>query len=86
MAKNATGGAGRKATGEVKAKRAPVRRRAPKTADAVASAPDLGAARTGPSSEDIARRAYELYLQRGEAPGSHLEDWYEAERQLKERG
>jgi hypothetical protein len=31
----------------------------------------------------IQRRAYELYLNRGEAPGHALEDWLEAERQIK---
>ena len=27
-------------------------------------------------------RAYEIYLQRGEQPGSELEDWLQAEREL----
>jgi hypothetical protein len=30
--------------------------------------------------EQVARKAYELYQQRGEAPGHDLEDWFIAER------
>jgi len=32
----------------------------------------------------VARRAYEIYLSRGGSHGSALEDWLEAERQLKQ--
>ena len=32
--------------------------------------------------QDIRRRAYELYLERGEEPGHDLEDWLQAEREL----
>jgi hypothetical protein len=35
-----------------------------------------------PSSEAIAKRAYELYLQRGSVPGYELEDWLAAEAEL----
>ena len=35
-----------------------------------------------PSHEDIAARAYELYLDRGERPGGDLEDWLDAEREI----
>ena len=35
--------------------------------------------------EEIRRRAYEIYLERGEQPGRELDDWLQAERQL-ERG
>ena len=34
---------------------------------------------------DIARLAYELYEARGRTNGSHLDDWFEAERQLLKR-
>ena len=34
-------------------------------------------------SEAIARRAYEIYQNRGGYDGSDLDDWLEAERQLK---
>ncbi len=35
------------------------------------------------SHDEIARRAYEVYLARGEAPGRDLEDWLQAERELR---
>ncbi len=35
------------------------------------------------SVEDIAKRAYELYLERGRADGFDREDWLRAERELK---
>jgi len=38
------------------------------------------------SVDDIARRAYEIYLQRGRADGSDREDWQRAERELKAPG
>ena len=33
----------------------------------------------------IARRAYDIYLSRGAANGHDIDDWLEAERELKER-
>ncbi len=38
-----------------------------------------------PSSEDVARRAYEIYLARGGEAGHEQEDWLRAEKELKER-
>lgn len=35
-----------------------------------------------PTSEEIACRAYEIYLERGDAQGSDIEDWLQAEREL----
>ena len=35
-----------------------------------------------PTQEQIALRAYHIYLERGALPGNELEDWMEAERQL----
>jgi hypothetical protein len=35
--------------------------------------------------DEIRRRAYELYEQRGSAPGSEAEDWFTAEREVRER-
>jgi hypothetical protein len=32
--------------------------------------------------EQIRNRAYEIYLQRGGQPGSEMEDWLQAEREL----
>jgi hypothetical protein len=33
--------------------------------------------------DEIRRRAYEIYLERGEQPGRELDDWLQAERELK---
>jgi hypothetical protein len=41
-------------------------------------------ARTNPTTEEIALRAYHIYLERGGAPGNALEDWTRAERELQE--
>jgi hypothetical protein len=38
--------------------------------------------RKEPSREAIARRAYELYVQRGGECGKDVEDWVRAEREL----
>jgi hypothetical protein len=37
----------------------------------------------GASDEEIARRAYEIYQGRGGTDGADLDDWLEAERQLR---
>lgn len=42
-------------------------------------------AKTAPTHEEIALRAYEIYLERGGAPGDALEDWMRAERELMEK-
>jgi hypothetical protein len=34
------------------------------------------------SNEEIRRRAYEIYLERGEQAGCELDDWLQAEREL----
>jgi len=34
----------------------------------------------------IARRAYELFLQRGSEPGHEVDDWLQAEAELKAQG
>lgn len=56
-------------------------------ADSTASEPSASRPRTAsndaPGREDVARRAYELYLERGGRHGHDLEDWFEAERQLQ---
>ena len=36
-----------------------------------------------PSAEDIRRRAYERYLERGSNHGRHFDDWVEAEKELR---
>ena len=43
------------------------------------------AVKTAPTHEEIALRAYEIYLERGGAPGDALEDWTRAERELMEK-
>jgi hypothetical protein len=43
------------------------------------------AARIHPTTEEIALRAYQIYLERGGAPGNALEDWTRAERELQEK-
>lgn len=35
------------------------------------------------TEHDIARRAYDLYLARGGEHGHHVEDWLQAERELR---
>jgi len=37
-----------------------------------------------PDPQEIERRAYQFYLERGGAPGHDFEDWLQAERELKE--
>jgi len=37
-----------------------------------------------PTNEEIALRAYHIYLERNGAPGNPLEDWTRAERELLE--
>ncbi len=39
--------------------------------------------RNGPTYEQIARRAYALFLARGGGHGHHEDDWHQAERELK---
>lgn len=41
--------------------------------------------RSEPTHEEIALRAYEIYLERAGAPGDALEDWTRAERELREK-
>ncbi len=38
----------------------------------------------GPSQEEIERRAHRIYLERGGTHGRDLDDWLQAERELKE--
>ena len=36
-----------------------------------------------PTPEQIQKRAYEIFEARGGAPGHEMEDWFQAERELK---
>jgi hypothetical protein len=82
--------------GEGKPARPPARRRADKAAHgrAPSLARDTAVMRDiagmslrdadfTPSPEEVQRRAYELFVQRGGGHGRDLDDWYEAERQLR---
>lgn len=40
--------------------------------------------RPEPTSDDVARRAYALYEARGSEPGADLDDWFRAERELRD--
>jgi hypothetical protein len=59
----------------------PKESRAPK---ADAAKPKLEAAKpkATPTRDDIAMRAYEIYVARGKADGRETEDWAQAEREL----
>ncbi len=41
--------------------------------------------KSAPTHEEIALRAYEIYVERGGAPGDALGDWVRAERELLEK-
>lgn len=41
---------------------------------------------TRPGQDEIAQRAYELFLQRGSVPGHETDDWLQAEAELSARG
>ena len=65
----------------------PKPRRTRRTAPAESSR-DTASDREGPAApsvEDIRRRAYERYLERGGNHGRHFDDWLEAEKELKTR-
>jgi hypothetical protein len=53
----------------------------PATAPAKKSAPKSNI-ETLPLEERIRRRAYELYVQRGNESGSELDDWLQAEEEI----
>lgn len=50
--------------------------------EATSTTTTVVAATTAPSREEIAKRAYEIYVARGQTPGRELEDWIQAEREL----
>ena len=39
-------------------------------------------AKKGPTPDEIALRAYHIYLERGCTPGDPMQDWLQAEREL----
>jgi hypothetical protein len=62
---------------------------APKPKRTRAAAPRATARDTtsnaGPSLDDIRRRAYERYLERGGHHGQQVDDWLEAEKELRNK-
>ena len=54
--------------------------------EVLARASDIGADLSAqPTYAEIAQAAYERYLQRGQSDGRDLDDWIEAERELRDR-
>ncbi len=58
---------------------------ATKMQKAVPQAPAKETLRREVTDEEIRQRAYEIYLDRGAAPGFELDDWLQAERELRSR-
>jgi Protein of unknown function (DUF2934) len=56
---------------------------ATKTQKVVPQKPVAETPRREVTDEEIRQRAYEIYLNRGGAPGSELDDWLQAERELR---
>ena len=56
------------------------------TAENVQSSTEVGEGERPPDSsareQEIQRRAYEIYLERGEQQGRDLDDWLQAEREM----
>jgi Protein of unknown function (DUF2934) len=63
--------------------KAPKRRADLPVATAADRAPKARVDAAAITEHDIARRAYDLYLARGREPGHQLDDWLEAERELR---
>jgi hypothetical protein len=66
-----------------KAKRA--RATAPRPAEPVDASAETADAPAEPSADDIRRRAYERYQQRGGNHGQHFDDWLAAEQELRSK-
>ncbi|HJY87581.1 MAG TPA: DUF2934 domain-containing protein [Candidatus Acidoferrales bacterium] len=58
---------------------------AAKMQKAVAQEPVIQTPRREVTEEEIRLRAYEIYLARGATPGFELEDWLQAERELRSK-
>ena len=61
------------------------RRTSTRKAAAVADNAPEPARQVAVTENEIARRAYQLYLSRGREDGSDLDDWLQAERELRVR-
>ena len=64
---------------------APKPKRPRATARPAANQAPAGTAAAEPTTDDIRRRAYERYQERGGNHGRHFDDWLEAEQELKSR-
>lgn len=53
-----------------------------RTAPATTQITGVEKTKPAPTRDEIASRAYEIYLARGKAGGGEAEDWYQAEREL----
>jgi DUF2934 family protein len=53
-----------------------------KTKEAPALKSKKTVAKSKPTQDQIAARAYEIYLERGATPGDPMQDWLRAEREL----
>ena len=58
--------------------------KSPKPASAVTKEKETLLLPTSATLEQIAARAYQIYQERGDNPGSDVDDWLEAERQLNQ--
>jgi len=54
----------------------------PKTKEAPAPKTKKAAVKSTPTQDQIAARAYEIYLERGATPGDPMQDWLRAELEL----
>ncbi len=61
------------------------RETATKMQKAVSQEPARKSPRREVTDEEIRQRAYEIFLARGATPGHELEDWLQAERELRWR-
>lgn len=56
----------------------------PKSKAAAPRAAKKPSKKTAPTYEEIALRAYHIYLERGCTPGDPMQDWLQAERELRD--
>lgn len=55
----------------------------PRAASAAEESNTEQSASRGENSDEVRRRAYERYLSRGDGAGSDVDDWLEAEREMR---
>jgi len=62
------------------------RKKTPNLETSVGSSTESAGSPYEPTLEEIQARAYEVYIQRGRIDGFDLEDWFQAEKELKVNG